>query len=573
MKKEVLKIDGESLTLNEVIAVARRGKKVAIAEEAKKRMEKTRRWVEKVVADGEPVVYAINTGFGSLAGRKVLRDPALIKRLQRNLILSHSAGVGDPFPLEVVRAAILLRANTLAKGNSGIRSEVVENLLSLLNNDVIPKVPMKGSVGASGDLAPLAHIVLVISMDPEMEPEEEERILKELRSGNEKAREKLISLSGEAFVKDGEGYKLVSGIEAMAKAGIPRVKLEAKEGLALTNGAQFITAMGALAVYDAIILAKSADIIASLSLEAMLGLEAAFSPYLHRARRHPGSIATAENIRRLVSGSNLVRHIKEIENSRNTMEEFSKVQDPYSLRCVPQIHGASKEAVLFAKKRIEQEMNSATDNPLIFLETEGRNKAFSGGNFHGEPVGMPLDFLGIALAKLGNIAERRVFRLTDKTLNYGLPSYLIDVPGGEGIHNGLMIAQYTAASLVSENKVLAHPSSVDSIPTSESMEDVVSMGTFAARKALEIVENTAYILAIEALASSQAIYLRLKKEKGKLGKGTGRAYELIREVIPPLTSDRLLYPDIEASYELIKSGRLVEAVEEAVGELLLEARG
>jgi histidine ammonia-lyase len=566
----ILKINGESLSLEDLVAVARKGKKVALTENAKKRMDESRSWVEKVVAEGEPVVYGVNTGFGSLAGRKVLKNKSLIRKLQRNLILSHAAGVGNPFSHEIVRAAILLRANSLAKGNSGVRIELVTTLLSLLNKDVIPMVPEKGSVGASGDLAPLAHIAVVISMDPEMEVEGEQMLLEESKSSGERVKKKLISLSGEAFIKNGEMYELKSGIEAMAEAGIPRMKLEAKEGLALTNGAMFIAAMGALAVNDATILAKSADIIGALSLEAMLGFESAFSPLLHQARPHPGSMATADNIMRLIKGSRLSRHIEEIQASMNIMEELGRVQDPYSLRCIPQVHGTAKETILFVKERMEREMNSATDNPLIFPDSPGRNKAFSGGNFHGDPVGIPLDFLGIALSKLGNISERRVFRLTDKALNYGLPSYLIDVAGEKGIHNGVMLAQYTAASLVSENKVLAHPSSVDSIPTSENTEDIVSMGTFAGRKTLEILKNLGYILAIEALTASQGIYLRLKKNKGRPGQGTEIAYQLIREIIPPLTLDRLLYPDIEALFELIKSGRLAGAVEEAIGELRLE---
>ncbi|RMI15168.1 MAG: histidine ammonia-lyase, partial [Calditrichaeota bacterium] len=388
---------------------------------ARQRMEQSRAWVEEVERRGEPVVYGINTGFGSQA-RVVIRNDRL-RELQRNLILSHAAGVGEPLPVEVVRAAMLLRANTLARGFSGVRVEVVETLLRMLEKNVVPVIPSRGSLGASGDLAPLSHLALVLSRDP---------------AGD------VPEYSGRAYVLDettGE-WQLLSGKEAMERADIPRLVLEAKEGLALNNGTQISTALLALACHDARQLLKTADIAMAMTLEALLGISEAYRPEIHQARPYEGQIAIAENIRRLTEGSTLLDRHPE------------KVQDAYSLRCHPQVLGAVRDTLDFVEGVVQVEMNSSNDNPLIFPELEEPKKALSGGNFHAQPVAFAADFLGIALCEIGSIAERRIFRLSDRNLNEGLPPFLSRNPG---VESGLMIAQYTAAALVSENKSLAHP--------------------------------------------------------------------------------------------------------------------
>jgi len=415
-----------------------------------------------------------------------------VEKLQENLILSHSTGVGEPFPEEVVRAMLLIRANTLAKGNSGVRKEIIETLIEMANKGVYPLIPEKGSVGSSGDLAPMAHLVLVMLG------------------------------KGEAFYKG----KRISGLKALNLAKIKPIKLKAKEGLALINGATAMTAIGALAVLDAERLCEIADENGALSVEALRGTPNAFFPNIHEARPYPGQIISAKNILKLLEGS--------------TMIDKEKIQDQYSLRCMPQVHGAVRDAINYAKRIIEIEINSATDNPLIFPE-DLKNPVISGGNFHGEPIAFAMDFLGIAVSELANIADRRLAAMLDPNQNNGLPAFLTE---NGGLNSGLMILQYTTAALVSENKILAHPASVDSIPTSANIEDHVSMGTIAARKAREIIENVKNVLAIERIAACQAIDFRLKG-KNKLGTGTEKIYKEIRKIVPYFKKDAIYYPYIK----------------------------
>jgi len=506
-----LVIDGNSLTIEDIVQVARQKRQVELSPVSRERMQQSRDFVEALV-EREEVAYGITTGFGKFAN--VVISKADAARLQRNLIMSHACGVGEEFPEEVVRAMMLLRANDLAKGHSGIRISTVETLLRMLNVGIVPVVPQKGSLGASGDLAPLAHMVLVLIGE------------------------------GEA---DYEGRRL-SGRAAMEAAGITPVELREKEGLALINGTQVMSAVGSLAVHDAAILGKSMDIVAALTVEGLRGITDAYYHRVHAIRPQAGQIKCAANLLNLLAASCLATRQGEL-----------RVQDAYALRCIPQVHGASKDALAYVRGIIETEINSATDNPLIFAD-EG--KVISGGNFHGQPLALALDFLGIAVAEIANISERRIERLVNHQLN-DLPAFLVGKEGG--VNSGFMIAQYCAASLVSENKVLAHPASVDSIPSSANQEDHVSMGTIAARKARTIVANAASVLGIEYLAAAQAVSLR--DGGGQLGRGTGPAYRLLREHIAPLEGDRVMYPDINAATELVQSGQLLALVEAEIGEL------
>ncbi len=513
-------LDGEHLTIDEVVAIARAARPVVLADAARPRIEASRAWVEELVARGAPTVYGINTGFGVFANVPIRADQSA--RLMRNLILSHSAGVGDPLPEEIVRATMAIRANTLAKGFSGVRARVIETLIQMLNRGVHPLIPAKGSVGASGDLAPLSHLVLVMSRDAEDQDEE----------------------SGEAIYR---GEKM-SGKRAMELAGIPRIELQAKEGLALNNGATVSAALAALAIVDAENLARHADLAVALTLEAICARSSPFDERIHRAAGHAGQIETAKNIRALIDGSRLI-------------DATPKIQDAYSIRCAPQVIGAARDAMAYARKIVNEEINAATDNPLIFLDSEGENKARSGGNFHGEGVAFAMNLLAMAVAEIGSISERRVFRLTSAHLSDGLPMMLIE---GGGTNSGLMMAQVTAAALVSDNKTLAHPDSVDSIPTSADQEDHVSMSTNAARHAREIVWNTTHILAIELIAAAQGIDLRLKnlgRGVEMLGRGTRAAHARIRQAIPFLDRDRVLAKDIERVAELIVNKEMVDAGE------------
>ncbi|QCX34209.1 histidine ammonia-lyase [Caloramator sp. E03] len=503
-------IDGESLKIDDIVKVARYGYEVELSINAKDKIEKARRLVDRFV-ENERVEYGITTGFGKFSDVVISREDA--KKLQRNLILSHACGVGEEFETEIVRAIMLLRANALSKGYSGARVLTVQTLIDMLNKGVHPVIYQKGSLGASGDLAPLSHMVLTMIGE------------------------------GEAYYK---GERLPSKV-AMEKAGINIIELEEKEGLALINGTQVMTAVGALTLYDAINLSKAADIVSSMTVEGLKGITDAYYHRVHDVRPQVGQIKCAKNLLSILEGSTLTTKQGEI-----------RVQDAYTLRCIPQIHGASKDAIEYVRKVVEIEINSATDNPLIF---EDEDRVISGGNFHGQPMALAMDFLGIALSELANVSERRIERLVNYQLN-DLPPFLTEKGG---LNSGFMIAQYTAAALVSENKVLAHPASVDSIPSSANQEDHVSMGTIAARKARNILYNASKVLGIEYLASSQALYFR---GNVKLGKGTEKAYNLIRKYIEPLVDDRVMYVDINTASELITNGKLVEEVEKAVGEIL-----
>ncbi|MFY9536714.1 MAG: histidine ammonia-lyase [Bacillota bacterium] len=492
-------IDGRTLTYEDVVAVARGYKSVDIASEVRDQVERTRRVLEDILAQ-DRVIYGVNTGFGHLASVRI-SDEELCK-LQENLIISHAAGTGDPFPDEVVRAMILLRANSLARGLSGVRYELIEALVSLANHDICPIIPEQGSLGASGDLAPLAHLAL--------------------------------ALLGKGKVR--MGGMLMDAALALERAGISPLTLMPKEGIGLINGTQAMTAVGAIALYDAVVLAITADAAASMSIEALRGIPDAFRPCLHQARPHQGQMECAEFISRLLEGSRLVSAPGEL-----------RVQDAYSIRCIPQVHGATRDVLEYVRKVINTEINSVSDNPLVFPD----GQVISAGNFHGQPVALAMDFLSIATAELGNISERRIERLLNPALS-GLPPFLA-VQGG--INSGFMISQYTAASLVSENKVLSAPASTDSIPVSASQEDHVSMGTIAARKARAVVKNVARILAIELMCACQALEFQGPE---KLAPGTRKVYDLVRQVLPSLEEDRWLHPDIEAVTELVAEGRIAE---------------
>ena len=502
---------GEPLSIADVVRVARDGADVAIPPGARTRMEASRNYIERLVAEGR-TVYGVTTGFGKLASERIA--PADVKQLQRNLIVSHAMGVGEPLPTEVVRAMLLLRAQSLALGYSGIRVEVVQLLLELLDRGVHPIVPSQGSVGASGDLAPLAHIALVL-----------------IGEGHAQVRDQVLPSS-----------------EALRLVGLSPVVLEAKEGLALINGTQAMTAIGTLLIHDARELAVVSDIAASMSLEALKGTRAPFDPRVTAVRPHPGAVAAAANVLRISDHSPI----------HASHANCDKIQDAYSLRCVPQVHGASRDAIEHVATVLTREINAVTDNPLVFADDD---HVVSAGNFHGQPVAVAMDYAKIAIAELANIAERRVEHMLDPAVS-GMPAFLARQGG---LHSGLMISQYTAASLVSENKVLAHPASVDSIPTSANQEDHVSMGTTAARQAAMILENSRWVLAVEVLNAAQALDFHAPLEPGP---GVKAAVRAVREVVPPLDADRLMTGDLAAVREMIVDRRLRDAVESAVGQLV-----
>ena len=495
-------ITGNTLTLDEVAAVCRNYEKVELSELAVEKILKSRKVVDDFV-ENEDVVYGITTGFGKFSDVTISKEES--KTLQKNLIITHAVGAGKPFDTEIVRGIILLRINNLAKGYSGARLETIQTMIEMLNRRVHPIVPEKGSLGASGDLAPLSHMVLPI-----------------------------IGL-GQAEYKG----EVMTGEEAMKRAGIPVIQLTAKEGLALINGTQVMTAVGALTVYDSLNIIKTADIAAALSFEAQNGIIDALDHRLHDVRPHKGQIDTARILTDLLTGSKMTTKQGEI-----------RVQDAYSLRCVPQVHGASKDAINYVKEKVEIEINSVTDNPIIFPET---NEGISGGNFHGQPIALSFDFLGIALSELANISERRIERLVNPSLS-GLPAFLVE---HGGLNSGFMIVQYSAAALVSENKILAHPASVDSIPSSANQEDHVSMGTIAARKAREIMGNVRRVLAMEIMCACQGIDLRGNKG---LGVGTKPVYDEVRKVVPTLKEDRPIYEDINRCEELIIDGTITKGL-------------
>jgi histidine ammonia-lyase len=495
-----LPLTGRDLSLSDVVAVARDAREVTLADEARERMRASRGVIERLVADGA-TVYGVTTGFGDLADVRI--DAAQTAELQRNLIRSHAAGVGDPLPVDVVRAMLVLRANTLAIGLSGVRVDLAELLCSMLNAGVTPLIPSRGSVGASGDLAPLAHLALVLIGE------------------------------GDATVVGGAA---MPGRQALGQAGLEPIELGAKEGLALLNGTQLMAGVGALALRDARVLATSADVIGAMSLEAMLGTAAAYAEPLVAARPHPGQVAVAAHLRDLLRGS-------EIGESHRTSEH--RVQDAYSLRCIPQVHGAVRDTLDTLARVLEVEVNAATDNPLVFPSGE----VISGGNFHGEPVAMALDYAKIAVAELASISERRTARLVDAHLS-GLPAFLAERPG---LESGLMIAQYTAAALVNELQTLTHPSSVDTVPTSANQEDHVSMGATSALHLREVVDRTASVLAIEALCAAQGLDFRAPLRPGD---GVAAGHAAVRSVVAHRDGDRPPAPEIAAVREVLWSGRL-----------------
>ncbi|MBU3144981.1 histidine ammonia-lyase [Clostridium sp. CF012] len=501
----VIQINGNDLTLEQIVMVTRKGCKVELTKEAEERVIKSRNIVDEIV-DNNKVIYGITTGFGKFSDVTISGEAC--KKLQRNLIISHACGAGKRFSNEIVKSIMLLRANALAKGYSGIRLSTLKTLIAMINSGVCPVVPEKGSLGASGDLAPLSHMVLPMLGEGEAE------------------------FNG----------KILPGKEAMEKAGLEIVELTAKEGLALINGTQVMTAVGALAVYDSINLLKISDIAAALSLEALRGIRDAFDPRIHSLRPHRGQMQTAKNILNLTYGSTFITSQGEI-----------RVQDAYSLRCVPQVHGASKDALEYIKSKVEIEINSVTDNPIVTEEGD----VISGGNFHGQPMAISFDFLGIAMAEMASISERRLERLINYQLN-DLPAFLVKEGG---LNSGFMITQYAAAALVSENKILAHPASVDSIPSSANQEDHVSMGTIAARKGRDIIENVQRVLATEILASCQAIDFR---EGYTLGVGTKEAYKVVREKVQFIERDVVMYIELDKVTNLIADGSIVESVEQKV---------
>lgn len=508
---ESVVLDGHSLTLESFVAVARFGAKVSLAPEALEAMRKSRALAEKI-GEERRVAYGITTGFGDFATVAVPEE--MSATLSTNLILSHCTGTGDPYPEEVVRGMMLLRANALAVGISGVRPLLVEMLIEMLNKGVTPVVPEKGSLGASGDLAPLSHMGLV-----------------------------LLG-RGEATY---QGEKL-SGAEAMARAGIATVPtLVSKEGLGITNGTCAMTSVGALHLYDTLQAAQLADLIAALSLTALTGQLDAFQERMHTARGQIGQIHVAKNLRMLTEGSEIVKN-----------SQGNRVQDAYALRCIPQVHGAVRDALEYVQSKVAIELNAVTDNPLMFLEDEA---VISGGNFHGEPMALPFDFLGIACSELGNISERRIERMVNAALSNGLTPFLTTEGG---VNSGFMIVQYTAASMVSENKVLAHPASVDSIPSSANQEDFVSMGTTAARKAGDILENTLSVLAYELLTACQAVDIR--RRKGTHGQGLSPVHEAIfnhvREKVPFYEIDREIWPDIKEVEKMVRTGELLDIAHE-----------
>ncbi len=509
-------LNGESLTIEQVVTVAygRPGEPaVQLTAAAGKAVIRAAEAVQTLLARGE-IAYGITTGFGAFKDRIISPDD--VETLQRNIIASHAVGVGNPFDIPTTRAIMLIRANTLARGHSGIRLSTLQTLLDMLNAGVHPVIPQKGSLGASGDLAPLAHMALALIGEGEAE------------------------YCGE----------ILPGAEAMRRAGVAPVTLAAKEGLALTNGTSVMAAVGTLESYRARMFSRVADIAGCLSLEALHGTPLAFDPRIHNLRPFPRQTNCANYLRELLAGSEFTRH-----------HDPHNVQDAYTLRCIPQVHGAVRDAIAYAWWVFEIELNAVTDNPLLFIDDEtGDIDVISGGNFHGEPLAIALDYLTMAMTELGNISERRVMRLTDESSNsHVLPAFLIK---HGGLNSGFMITQYTAAALAAENKVLSHPASVDTIPTSANVEDHVSMGATAALQTRQVITNVAHILGIELMAAAQGIDFRREAlgKQAKLGRGTQPAYELIRQHVPFLEKDAIMYPYMQAVRNLVADGQLVHAV-------------
>lgn len=500
-------LDGMNVSIEDIVKISRFNYPVELCEGAAERVRQSRAVVDEIV-EKEIRTYGINTGFGRLSTVAISKED--IETLQKNLIISHSVGVGFYFSTEIVRAMMALRINALIRGVSGIRLETIQTLLDMLNKGVHPLVPERGSVGASGDLCPLSHMVLP-----------------------------MIGL-GTAEYKG----ETLDGAEAMERAGIPCITLKAKEGLALNNGTCTMMAAGVLATYDAIITAKTADIAGALSLEALEGVIDAFDPRIHAERPHKGQIDSARNVVEITKGSKMT-----------TGQGEKRIQDAYSLRCIPAVHGGSREALDYVVRVISTEINSVTDNPLIFVDSEGNAKALSGCNFHGQPVAIAMDVLGIAMAELADISERRTERMVNPALNNGLPAFLTE---DSGLNNGMMMVQFPCASTVSENKVMAHPASVDSIPTSGNQEDHVSMGSISARKAFTITQNTMEVLALEVMCAVQAVDFRGSE---RLAPATKAVYDLVRSEVPFVEKDVYLYPLMSKCIAMVKDARVVETVE------------
>ncbi len=506
-----IKIDGKGFSFDELRGFIS-GERAEASRGAISRIEKVRKFVEGKLAS-EEAYYGINTGFGNMASCHISHDD--LEKLQENLIISHAVGVGDPLPPDIAKLIMLLRANVLAAGYSGIRPETFHLLVNMMNRDLIPVIPEKGSVGASGDLAPLAHLALT-----------------------------LIG-RGEVFYKG----LIMPAVEALRSERLEPIKLQAKEGIALINGTQAIAAIGCMAHIRMENLIKVADIVGALSVEGDLASVSPFDERIHKLRPHPGQISTAANVRKLLRDSEIIAD----------HENCGRVQDPYSFRCIPQVHGAVKDAVSYSREVVAREIGSCTDNPLLFAKDD---EILSGGNFHGEPLAFAMDMLAIAAAELGSISERRVAVLTTPIEGEIPTKSLVPNPG---LSSGLMTPHVTMSALVSENKVLAHPSSVDSIPTFGGQEDHVSMGTIGARKALQIIENVEQILAIELFAACQAIDLQCKH--GRPGKGTAAVFDLVRKDIAKIDEDREYRLDINRSIELVRNGEVVAAAESACGDI------
>lgn len=506
-------INGRDLTVEEVIRVCRGYEKVEIAPEAKEAVIKARNYIEKKLEEGA-VIYGLTTGFGKFANVVISREEA--EQLQKNLIISHTCAMGEPYETKYVRAAMLLRCNALSRGNSGIRLETIQTMIDMLNAGIHPVIPEKGSLGASGDLAPLSHIALA-----------------------------LIGL-GEVEYKG----QIVPAAEAMAKEGILPVVLAAKEGLALNNGTQMMTAVGVNVLWDAMHMMKTADIATAMTAEALHGITKAYDHKVHDLRGHQGQKDAAENLRTLLAGS------------KNAFEvQPSKVQDPYSLRCIPQIHGASRDAIQYVYEAVSRELNAVTDNPIVFPDED---EVISGGNFHGQPMALAFDFLKMAISEFADVSERRAERLINPQLSEGLPAFLTKYGG---VCSGFMIAQYAAASMVSENKIYAHPACVDSIPSSGNQEDHVSMGTTSARTAAMVLDNAQKVIGIELAAAAQGIWLRQEigeSDISNLAPATKAAYDYIRTVSEPVDDDILMHDELKKFDEMVKDFSILEAVEKVV---------
>lgn len=509
---------GRPITLADLDDVARRGRSVTVCPDARARAALSRRAIDAIVDAGDraPAVYGVNTGFGALAESRIGAQD--IRALQRNLVRSHATGVGPDLGEAEVRAMMVLRAQVIALGCSGVRTEVLDALVGMIERNVCPRIPAQGSVGASGDLAPLAHLAL--------------------------------ALIGEGEARfEGE---LLPSAEALRRAGLTPIALAAKEGLALINGTQMMTAIGALAVRDAMALCTIADVAGAVSVEALMGSKRPFDARLMRVRPHPGQDAAARNLRALLEGSEIME----------SHASCARVQDAYSLRCMPQVHGASRDALAWAADVLTREVNSVTDNPTVFLEDDGSAELVSGGNFHGQPVAIALDLAAMATAELGSISERRVEQMVNPALSNGLSPFLAPQ---SGLHSGLMIAQVVSASLVSENKVLCHPASVDSIPTSAGREDHVSMGSISARKLAQVIENVRAALSIELLTGCQGVDQRRPLLPSR---GVAAAHATVRRAAAALTDDRPLHADIAAVAATVRDGSLLQAVEAAIGLLI-----